>query len=61
MTEFYAFKMILIPHFKSWGNMHFGLQRPEFIHFGLHKIEMVCKKNLHRFSLQLGEVLRIGL
>jgi hypothetical protein len=41
--------------------MHFGLQRPEFIHFGLHKIEMVCKKNLHRFSLQLGEVLRIGL
>ena len=43
------------------GNMHFGLQRPEFIHFGLHKIEMVCKKNLHRFSLQLGEVLRIGL
>jgi len=51
--------------------MHFGLQRPEFIHFGLHKIEMVCRDELApiqsamtqvlRIGLQLGEVLRIGL
>ena len=43
------------------GNMHFGLQRPEFIHFGLHNIEMVCRDELAPIQSAMTRVLRIGL